>query len=371
MNAARRSLVIGTYTPEEPADGRPSGILTASYDETGVTDLTLAAELADPSWVTATADGRYLYSVAETTEFAGEPGGGVAAYARDPATGAVTPLNALNSGGAEPAHLALDPAERFVAVANYGSGSVSVFARETGGRLGAMTGHVRHQGSSVHPDRQTSPHPHQISFDPVTGDLLVPDLGLDAVVVYRLGDDGTLTERRTARIAAWPGAGPRHLAFHPGGRHLFVVNELDNTVVAYRRRGGGFIRSCTVSTLPDALAGQPGDNLPSAIRVSASGRSVLAANRGHDSIAVFAFDPGTGTLTPALIASCGGRHPRDFILTPDGGGLLVANQESDTVTVFGFDEERASLRLISATRIPAPACLRFLSPPPIPPTRRQ
>jgi 6-phosphogluconolactonase len=361
MNAARQALIIGTYTRnQEQSDGRPSGMLAASYDRTGVAGLTAAATPPNPSWVTAAADGRFLYAVAETTEFAGRPGGGVAAYARDPVSGAVTLLNAVSSGGAQPAHLELDPSERFVVVANYGSGSVSVFAREADGRLGVMTGHVRHQGSGAHPARQAGPHPHQICFDPVTGDLLVPDLGLDTVFVYRLGDDGTLTERRAARITASPGAGPRHLAFHPAGRYLFAVHELDSTVAAYRRDGDGFVMTDTTATLPDGFTGQ---NHPSAVRVSPSGRSVLAANRGHDSIAVFAFDPDSGKLVPALAAPCGGREPRDFVFTPDGARLLVANQRSDMVTLFDFDEEQSCLRFVSGTVVLAPACLRFLLPP--------
>ncbi|MGH3164856.1 MAG: lactonase family protein, partial [Trebonia sp.] len=357
MEAVRHSLIIGTYASDaEPPDERPSGVLAASYDGAGLAGLaavglTAAARLPSPSWVTATADGRCLYAVAETTDFEDRPGGGVGAYARDPGSGAVTLLNKVSSGGSEPAHAGLDPSERFVVVANYGSGSVSVFAREADGRLGAMTGHVQHQGSSVHPDRQVGPHPHQICFDPVTGDLLVPDLGVDAVFVYRLGEDGGLTERRAARITASPGAGPRHAAFHPGGQYLFVVNELDSTLVAWRRESGGFTRADVTSTLPDGFTGH---NQVSAVRVTASGRSVLTANRGHDSLAVFSFDPGTGKLAPALIAPSGGREPRDFVFTPDGARLLVANQGSDTVVLFDFDEERAWLRFVSGTMVPAP-----------------
>ncbi|MCW2936149.1 MAG: Lactonase, 7-bladed beta propeller, partial [Actinomycetia bacterium] len=194
----------------------------------------------------------------------------------------------------------------------------------------------------------------------VTGDLLVPDLGIDAVFGYRLGEDGILSERRAARITGSPGAGPRHLAFHPGGQYLFVVNELDSTLVAWRRDGDGFARTDAISTVPDGFTGL---NQVSAVRVSASGRSVLAANRGHDSIAVFAFDQDTGKLAPTLVAPCGGRQPRDFVIAPDGARLLVANQRSDTVTLFDFDEERPRLRFVSATLVPAPACLRFLPPP--------
>jgi 6-phosphogluconolactonase len=358
MSAARQSLVIGTYTEKLPhADGHAAGILAASYDGTGLTGLTVLAESPNPSWVTATPDGRYLYAVAETADFEGRPGGGVAAYARDPATGAATLLNTVSSGGDDPAHLEVDPAGRFVVVAHYGTGSVSVFAREADGRLGAMTGHAQHEGSSVHPVRQTGPHAHQILFDPVTRDLLVTDLGLDAVLVYRLGDEGTLTERPEARITGMPGAGPRHAAFHPDGQHLFLLNELDSSLVVLRRDGDRFVRAGTASTLPDGFTGH---NQTSALRVSASGRSVLAANRGHDSIAVFSFDPATGMLTLRLVEPSLGREPRDFVLTPDGAHVLVGNQDSDAVLLFAFDEETPALGFVSTSEVPTPACLRFL-----------
>jgi 6-phosphogluconolactonase len=358
MSAGAQSLVIGTYTGKlSHVDGHAAGILAAIYDGTGLTGLTVPVEVRNPSWVTATADGRCLYAVVETADFEGGPGGGVAAYARDLAASALTLLNTAPSAGAGPAHLELDPAGRFVIVANYGTGSVSVFAREADGRLGDMTGHVQHEGSSVHPVRQTGPHAHQILFDPVTGDLLVPDLGLDAVLVYRLGDDGTLTERPEARITGTPGAGPRHAAFHPDGRHLFLLNELDSTLVVLRRDDGRFVRASAASTLPDGFTGH---NQASAVRVSASGRSVLASNRGHDSIAVFVFDPATGTVTLRLVEPSLGREPRDFVQTPDGGHLLVGNSGSDTVVLFAFDEEAPALTFVSATEVPTPVCLRFL-----------
>ncbi|HEY1626647.1 MAG TPA: lactonase family protein [Streptosporangiaceae bacterium] len=356
MNTQHSSLVIGTYTRRHlplrllPVRGRPAGLLAAGLAAgADLTGLTVLAEPPNPSWVTATSDGRYLYAVAETKKFGGEPGGGIAAYARDPATGAITLLNTVCSGGAEPAHLELDPSERFAIVANYGSGSVAVFAREADGRLAAMTGHVQHQGPR--------PHPHQICFDPVTGDVLVPDKGLDAVFGYRLGEDGSLTERPAARIAGSPGSGPRHLAVHPDGQHLFLANELVSSLVVLRRDGDRFTGAGTACTVPDGFTGR---NYPSTVRVSASGRWVLAANRGHNSIAVFGFDPATGELGPPLVQPCGGRWPRDFVFSPDGARLLVANQRSGTVALFGFDERQPRLRFVSATAVLTPACLRFV-----------
>jgi 6-phosphogluconolactonase len=352
------ALVIGTYTEKLPhVDGHATGILSARYETTGITELAVPAQVRNPSWVTTTPDGRFLYSVVETVEFEGGKGGGVVAYARDVETGALTLLNTASSAGVEPAHLEVDPSQRFVIVANYRTGSVAVFAREADGRLGAMVEHVQHEGSSVHPVRQTGPHAHQILFDPVTGELLVPDLGLDAVLVYRLGEDGTLRERPEARITCAPGAGPRHLAFHQDGRHLFLLNELDNTLAVLRRDGDRFVRTQVSSTLPDDFTGH---NQTSAVRVSASGKSVLASNRGYDSIAVFAFDAATSTVTLRLVEPSLGREPRDFIQTPDGRHLLVGNQDSDNVVLFAFDEATPSLSAVSTAEVPTPVCLRFV-----------
>jgi 6-phosphogluconolactonase len=137
-----------------------------------------------------------------------------------------------------------------------------------------------------------------------------------------------------------------------------VVNELDSTLAVFTRDGGTFVRSGAVRTVPDGFTRE---NFPSAVRVSASGRSVLTANRGQDSIAVFSFDQATGQLTPTLTAPCGGRWPRDFVLSPDGTRLAVANQRSGTVALFDFDEDEPGLRYVSAVRVHAPACVRFIA----------
>jgi 6-phosphogluconolactonase len=349
------NLLVGTYTEQLPhVSGKALGILGASFDGTTVAPVTVAAKVRNPSWLTTTADGRHLYAVVETVEFEGRPGGGVAAYTRDPGTGELAALNTASSGGVEPAHLALDPSERFLLVANYRTGSVTVFALESDGSLGAVTSHVQHEGSSVHPVRQSGPHAHQIAFDRATGDLIVPDLGLDALIVYRLDDEGGLVER--SRFSTQPGAGPRHVAFHPAGRHVLLLNELDNTLVVLRREGESFVVADTVSTLPADFTGH---SQGAAIRVSASGRWVFTSNRGPDNIAMFSFDEETERVSLAHVEPTLGHEPRDIILTPDGSHLLVANQDSDTIVTFEVDEESPRLRQVSVAEVPTPVCLHF------------
>ncbi len=359
MDSGLQSLVIGAYTEKlAHVDGHAAGILSAKFDGISMSAPMVEAVVTNPSWLTSTADGRFVYAVMETAMFEGEPGGGVAAYARNPHTGHLVLLNKAPSAGVEPAHLELDPRERFLLVANYGSGSISVFSRETDGGIGKMVEHVQHAGASVHPIRQTSPHAHQILFDPVTGNLLAPDLGLDAVLVYRLGSNGALTQRPEARIKTASGAGPRHLAFHPDGHHLFLLNELDSTVIVLRRNADHFDQVQVASTLP---VGFKGHNQASAIRVSKSGNYILTANRGHDSIAVFAFDKFNSAVELKLVEPTLGRQPRDFVQSPDAGTIIVGNQDSDTVVIFAFDERTPRLTFVSQTSVPTPVCLRFLS----------
>lgn len=359
MGTELQSLVIGTYTQKMAhVDGHAAGILSAKFGGSSISAPVTEAEVPNPSWLTCSADGRFVYAVIETGTFDGKRSGGVAAYFRDPESGHLELLNKTPSAGTEPAHLELDPRERFLLVANYGTGSISVFAREKNGSIGKMVEHVQHVGSSAHLVRQTCPHVHQIVFDPVTGNLLAPDLGLDAVFVYRLGNNGSLTELPEARIKSAPGAGPRHLAFHPDGRHLFLLNELDNTAVVLRRNGNIFEQVQVASTLPPDFKGH---NQASAIRVSKSGRCIMASNRGLDSIAVFAFDEFNSTIELKFVQPTLGSQPRDFVQSPDGGSILVANQDSDTVVVFAFDERTPGLAFVSQASVPTPVCLRFVA----------
>ena len=268
-------------------------------------------------------------------------------------------LNTKPSGGVEPAHIELDPSERFVLVANYRSGSVAVFDVEEDGSLGDMTGHVQHEGGSLHPVRQTGPHAHMVAFDPRTGDVLVPDLGIDAVILYTLTDRGGLVEHRGRRIELTPGAGPRHLAFHPSGDYLFIANELDNTLVSLRREGEKFVPISTSSTLP---VGFDGHSQAAALRVSPSGNWVLVSNRGvaSDSVAVLRFDASDGTLELASQQSTYGREPRELVFAAGGSRVIVANQDADSIIVFAFDETSGTHEQLSVNPVPTPVCLQVV-----------
>ncbi|HEY3954095.1 MAG TPA: lactonase family protein [Streptosporangiaceae bacterium] len=374
-------LIIGTYTEQlVGVAGQADGILTAGFDGGSgrIGPVSTLATTRNPSYLAMPTGGQNLYAVNETLTFggeekgsgqaraSGEAGGGITAYARDPGTGALTELATRPSLGPSPCHLALDRTGRFVLAANYGTGagSVTVYPVAPGGGLGDVTSHIELTGSGPHPQRQASSHAHMIASDPVTGDIFVADLGSDTIGCYTLDPAGRLTARTGAQLTAAPGAGPRHLAFHPDGRHLFVVNELDNTVGTLRRDGARFTLTHLASTLPagpgtaDAGAGSgAGSSLAGAIRVSPSGRHVLVTNRGHDSVAVLRFDPGGPALSPAGHAASVGEFPRDLVVTPDGRHVIVACQNGSLLASFGFDDGTGALALRHTAAVPTPVCL--------------
>ena len=350
-------LIVGTYTERLPhVNGTASGILGCAYNDGITGSPTLLVQSRNPSLLTVTASGYNVYAIHETADFGGEAAGGVTAYARDVSTGALSEINSNSSAGLAPAHVALFGEEQRVLVANYESGSIAGFSVGEEGGLGALLGHCQHVGSSVDPARQRGPHAHMICVDPVTDRVLVPDLGLDVVLSYEVSEAGEFVERVEERIVTAPGAGPRHLAFHPDRQLLFLLNEINSTLVTLRRDGTSFVETDTKSTLPENCTDH---SEAAAVRVSASGRYVFASNRGYDSIAMFRLDEATGILILAHVEPARGREPRDFCQTPDGKYLLVANQDSDSIVSFAIDEEEATLRQVSATRVPSPVCLLF------------
>lgn len=346
-----RDLLIGTYTQTLPhVEGHAEGVLAARFDGDAVTDVTVAARVTNPSWVAVSPDGRAVYAVSET-----EPDGAVVAFARA-ADGALTELGRASSGGASPAHLVVHPTLPLLVTGTYGSGTVSVYALTEDGGLGERTAFVQHEGRGPDPDRQDAPHVHQLSIDPVSGDVVVVDLGLGEVRWYALSPSGSLDLRPEATVVAGS-AGPRHLAFYPDGTHALLVNELDSSLDVLRRSGDRFVRVQSTTTRADAAAG---DNTPAAVCVTGSGTTVLVSNRGDDTIAVFAFDPSESRATLVDSVPVGGRSPRDLVIAPAGDRVLAACQDSDEVTVFAFDEPTRALRPLGVSPVPTPVRLLFV-----------
>jgi 6-phosphogluconolactonase len=254
----------------------------------------------------------------------------------------------------------VDRSGRVVLVANYVGGSVALLAIQADGALAPATKVVQHAGSGPNAERQSSPHAHCIVADPSNRFVLAADLGADRVFLYRLDLDGSSLRHVEGGDAVMrPGAGPRHIAFHPTLPLVFVANELDSTVATLRfdAERGTLSPLDTRSTLP---AGWTGTNYPADIHVTPSGRTLYVSNRGHNSIAVFSVAESTGALALDQVISTDGDWPRNFSLDPTGRWLLVANQRSDSIVVFRRDQRSGRL---TPTRqrieLPSPVCLRF------------
>ena len=359
------TIYVGTYTQEhddKQASGASEGIYTLSFDAaTGGLEVTGACRVPDnPCFLAFHPGGRRLYSVHEVWDRAEHPGGAVSAFEVDAETGRLTVLNRVPSGGGLPCHLSLDKTLRFLLAANYGGGSVSVFSLNADGSVGEMVGNVQHEGSSVNEERQQEPHPHSFFVDPGNAHALVPDLGLDRVMVYDFdAGSGGISPSAAPWAATAPGAGPRHFDFLPGGRYAYVANELDSTVTAFGYDGGpgALTELQTLSTLP---AGFDGTNHPADLHVHPSGKFLYASNRGHDSIAMYRIDRGTGMLEHIGNEHTRGDTPRNFTIDPTGGYLVVGNQRSDTVATFRIDLESGALEATGCSvAVPAPACHVF------------
>lgn len=351
-------VYVGTYT-----SGESKGIYRLQLDlATGA--LTPDGEptpSVSPSFLAFHPGGKFLYAVNETGESRDDKPGAVSAFAIDPRTGGLTLLNQQSSGGAAPCHLSLDKQGRHVLVANYWGGTVAVFPVGPDGRLGAATTVLRQEGHSVNPTNQTSPHAHSINLDAASRYAFLADLGQDKVLVFKFDPArGNLSPHTPDSVALAPGSGPRHFAFHPDGRHAYVINELLSTVTAfdYDAAAGTLAERQTVSTLPPDFKGE---NATAEVVVHPSGRFLYGSNRGHDSIAIFAVDAGTGKLTPVGHQPSLGKHPRNFALDPTGTYLLAANRDSDNVVVFRIDQATGRLEPVGQpVRIPKAVCVRMV-----------
>ena len=352
-----RFAYVGTYT----TDGRSEGIYRLRLDVgTGTLRLDgVAAKSANPSYLALHPNGRVLYAVNELSEFGGEPTGAVGAYAIARASGGLTLLNQQPSHGKAPCYVSVDRGGSVVLVANYGGGSIATIPLRRDGGLATARSVVRHAGTGADPVRQAAPHAHCILPDPGNRYVLAVDLGLDAVLTYRLdARTGAITVVEPG-TATKPGAGPRHLTFHPNGRFAYVVNELDSTlsVFAYDGERGALNEVQVTAASP---GGTVPANHPADIHVAASGRHLYASNRGDDTIAVVVIDPASGQVTPVQQIASGGRSPRNFTLDPTGRFLVAANQRSDAIVSFRGDGESGRLTPTGSTvELAAPVCVRF------------
>lgn len=312
-----------------------------------------------PTYMTMASGRRFLYAVNETQTWRGAKSGGVSAFAVDPHSGDLKLLNQQPSNGASPCYISLDHTGKNALVANYMSGTVSLLPVAADGQLGTPVTD-QHEGNGPHKN-QNGPHAHCLIPDPANAFAFAVNLGTDQVYAYRLdAAKGQLTRLPVPAFVTKPGAGPRHLVFHPNGKLAYLVNELNSTVtaLAYDAAVGRFRELQTVSALP---ASYTGENSCADIHVAPNGLFLYASNRGHNSIAVFAIDSANGTLAPVQDVDTQGKTPRNFALDPSGRLLLVANQNSNNVVTYRVDPQSGLLTPTGQTvEVPSPMFLQVV-----------
>jgi len=353
-------VYFGTYT-----GAKSKGIYFSRFksDSGKLTEPQLATETRNPSFLAVHPTERFLYAVAEVSDAQGKRAGAVNAYAIEAKTGKLTPLNQETSGGTGPCHVSVDASGKCATVANYGSGSIAALPIKADGSLGEATTIIQHAGSSVNPQRQAGPHAHFICPSPDNRFALTADLGLDKVLVYQLDAAAAkLTTNHPPFAVVARGAGPRHLAFHPNGKFVYVINEMALTVttLSYDAARAALFEEQTISTLPAGYTATERDS-GAEIAVHPSGKFVYASNRGHDSIAAFAVDAKTGKLTLIQNEPTQGKTPRHFAIDPSGNWLLAENQNSDSVCVFVIDAASGKLKPTGQTvTVGSPVCAVFV-----------
>jgi len=351
-------VLIGTYTEHEGSQSK--GIYVYQMDPATGT-LTLEREVRgvlNPSYLEIHPGRKFIYAVNELREFAGEETGGVSAFFIDSASGEIDLLNAYSSRGQDPCYISIEQTGRFALVANYTGGNAAMLPIQADGRLGPATDVVQHSGSSVNPERQTASFVHSIRPDPTNRFAIAADLGADKLVVYEMDlENGKL--RTHAEINVQPGAGPRHSIFHPNGQYLYLINELNSTLIVYRYRSdsGSLEEVQTISTLPPDYQGE---NLCADLHIY--GNYLYASNRKHDSIAWYRIDESNGRLSYEDEIPSGGKEPRGFAIDPTGRFLLAAHERSDNVVIFAIDRVSGRLsRTGQEAKVSHPVCVKFMN----------
>jgi 6-phosphogluconolactonase len=352
--AAADTLVY--YGTLNNGDGQGLSVGHFDSDTGALTKPALAMQTESPSWFVISRDGKYLYSTNHTP-------GNVSAFAIDAKTGVLKALNTVPCG-AGASYVSLDQTGHYLLAANGNGGSVAVFALQPDGSLGTRTGFDQHTGSGPNAARQATPYAHCIIADPTNRFLLCADLGTDKIYLYKFdATNGHIAANDPAFVTVTPGYGPRHLAFHPNGKIVYLLCEMGSAIVTYQwdAAKGALTQIQSLSTLS---ADFKGENDAAEIIVRADGKYLYATNRGRDSIAVFAIDATTFKLTPIQDISTQGKTPRVLSFDFSGKWIIAGNQDSGTALTFRTDDQTGKLTPVGApVPVPAPSCEGFLPAP--------
>ena len=373
-SSTKKFAYVGTNTGAVGSGSNGEGVyrFEMEADNGELSHCKLVAKTPSPSWIVIHSSRKYLYALNEVANYNGG-NGSVSAFAIDQASGDLSPLNIVSSEGAGPAHMSIDASSRFAFVANYGGGSIAVLPILDDGRLGAAVDVHRDNGSlggkqathaspgSFAISGHDAPHAHMIQADPQNKFVLATDLGQDRIYVYRFDSEtGKLSPSSSAPFVSLPsGDGPRHFAFHPKGQWLYAIQEEASTIVCfhYDSAAGSLASQQTISALPEGFTGS---SFASEILVSPAGKFLYAANRLHDTIAIFGIDT-SGRLRRVGEMSTLGDYPGQFQIEPGGNFLYACNRRSDNITSFRIHRETGLLTFTGQyTPVGSPGSIAFL-----------
>ncbi len=354
-SAQKYYLFVGTYTNTDS-----KGIYIYNFDsQTGeATWVSNTDSVTNPSYLTISKNQKYVYAVNETN---GLNPGRVTAYSFDKKKGTLQFLNTTASGGDDPCYISTTGDNKWLAVANYTSGTATVFPINKNGTV-APYSQIIYDSVYKNAGEYARPHVHETVFSPDERFLLTPDLGLDEVVTYRF--DHAIKQPLILSSAAFTksekGSGPRHLVFSGDKKYVYLLHEMGGTVTAYSYNNGKLSRIQDIPAFPDGFVGKKDG---AEICISPDGRFLYASTRGDlNSIAIFSIDPVSGKLTVKGSQSTFGKGPRNFIIDPTGNYLLAANQDSRNIVIFKRDKETGLLiKTDHEITVPRPVCLQMIA----------
>ncbi|MGZ5134148.1 MAG: lactonase family protein [Flavitalea sp.] len=357
MFAQEYFLFTGTYT-----NGASKGIYVYSFNAaTGeAKPVSVLEGISNPSFLAISPSGKYLYAV---SEISGGTPSEVSAFSFDKTTGQLTLINKQLSGSQGPCYISTDASGKWVMVGHYTGGTVTAFQVEKNGGLKSQAQLITHTGNSANKQRQEKAHVHATVFTPDQRFLLVPDLGIDKIMIYRFDPafykKPLTTAKKQPFVSTKPGSGPRHLSFHPTLPYAYLIEELQGTISAFHYTQDTFRLIQNISSHPPDYAGTKGS---ADIHVSPDGKYLYASNRGDaHSLAIFSINNDNGKLAAKGFQSTLGTVPRNFIIDPTGNYLLVANQQSSNIVIFKRDKLTGQLQQTGKEiSVPNPVCLVML-----------
>ena len=328
---------------------------TFNPDNGKFSSVKLAAKIGSPGFLTLHPNGKILYSVGRW-----ETGTGAVGYHINKGELKEFTRMACPDGGG--CHIAVHPSGKFLLTAQYGGGSVALFPLDPSGKLGEPTVTEHEGGSKVVERRQQSPHPHWTGFSPDGKYALVPDLGLDQIVIYKV-DSSKPSITRHGVGQSVPGGGPRHMRFSTNEKFIYLLNELTLSVTTFEWDAAKGTAK-TLTTEP-ALSEQDKEgetfNSSAEILVHPNGRFAYSSNRGHDSVTVYRANPKSGKLKVVQVQPVRGAFPRNINLSPNASWLLAAGADSNTVAAHRIDPDTGKLTYQrgSVVNVPSPICILF------------